>query len=77
MCTSTHFYKMEASEKVEAQARSDLLVFCRWSTRVALCFQLTNFAKNLPTRLQLKGALPLCHQNSCYLCRKTLFGTNV
>ena len=38
MCTSTLFYKMEVSEKVEAQARSDLLVFCRWSARVVLCF---------------------------------------
>jgi len=47
---------MEASEKVEAQAKSDLLVFCRWSTlKVVLCFWLTNFAKNLPNRLQLEG----------------------
>ena len=56
MCPSTLSYKMEASEKVEAQAKSDLLVFCRWSTlKVVLCFWLTNFAKNLPNRLQLEG----------------------
>ena len=56
MCPSTLFYKMEASEKVEAQAKSDLLVFCRWSTlKVVLYFWLTNFTKSLPTRLHLEG----------------------
>ena len=38
---SALFYKTEASEKIDAQAKSDLLVFCFWSTQK---LSISNFA---------------------------------